>query len=778
MRAAPTPAALDRIPNRLQSLAGPLLIVALVLVIRRDIAFHHALPTSDLTRLWLPTYDFLGRRLAGGHIPGWDPNLFAGRAFAADPQSGWMYAPPMMLFSLIDAGWAMRVMVLMQPVLAGVGLYGFLRAERFQRSVATLAGLGLAGALSSSQLVLALPFSAVFAWNAVALWALARAFMTPRLRTAGLWLALAAAATGQAAAAHLSTGLAMHLMVVGGYLALQVARRRGDRRAMRSALVAVLAYAALVAGLSAAYVVPRLAQLPDTSLADGYAAAWNLARSLADLAPQQAPLGQRAATSWPLTLTVIPGPHVPALLLCAVPAALAALRSGTRSGLVRALTVVGLVGYLLSLAAVADAVPDGWRRFRLIDLYLHGPSWFADLTLLCIVALGAIGLERLLSAAPRRGAALAAIATFAIAVAAVLAGCSPSQLALFTAVGVASALVLAVPRAATLAGPLLVALATAELLIGAAVDPGSTALTRALPRKLQPVDVAHPYRDPQPDGAVARMLRAGGGRVLFGWHDRSLNIEADTGLPPPLDGTLNGPLADAVETVGGYNAVQPLRYWRYARALVRPVLPYNRTVIDRPDVATLDLLDVAWMVLPAGERPPVAATAGLSSNAFTLWKLQAAPRAQLFSNWTTVSSQDEAREALFVAHGFDPSRTLIVESGAPSGAGGTAGTAGIVERSDGRLVIGTVSDTPEMLLVRQSYDPFWHATVDGRPATVRVADSFEPSLLVPPGRHRVVLAYDDPWIVRGLIISGLALAVWLAACAAAGRRASPLPVAD
>jgi hypothetical protein len=292
------------------------------------------------------------------------------------------------------------------------------------------------------------------------------------------------------------------------------------------------------------------------------------------------------------------------------------------------------------------------------------------------------------------------------------------------------------------------------------------------------VDVAHPYRDPQPDGAVARMLRAGGGRVLFGWHDRSLNMEADTGLPPPLDGTLNGPLADAVETVGGYNAVQPLRYWRYARALVRPVLPYNRTVIDRPDVATLDLLDVAWMVLPAGERPPVAATAGLSSNAFTLWKLQAAPRAQLFSNWTTVSSEDEAREALFVAHGFDPSRTLIVESGAPSGAGGTAGTAGIVERSDGRLVIETVSDTPEMLLVRQSYDPFWHATVDGRPATVRVADSFEPSLLVPPGRHRVVLAYDDPWIVRGLIISGLALAVWLAACAAAGRRASPLPVAD
>ena len=524
---------------------------------------------------------------------------------------------------------------------------------------------------------------------------------------------------------------------------------------------------ALVAGLAAAYVVPRLAQLPDTSLADGYAAAWDLARSLADLAPQQAPLGQRAAASWPLTLAVVPGPHVPALLLCAVPAALAALRSGSRSGLVRAFAVVGVVGYLLSLAAVADAVPDGWRRFRLVDLYLHGPSWFADLTLLCIVAVGAIGVERLLSSAPRRGAALAAIATVAIALAAALAGCSPSQLALFTLVGLSSALVLAAPRAAAVAGPLLVALAAAELVIGAAIDPGSTSLTRALPRKLQPADAAHAYREPQPDGAVARMLRSGEGRVLFGWHDRSLNMEADTGLPPPLDGMLNGPLAERVEAVGGYGAVQPLRYWTYARALVRPVLPYNRTVTDRPDAAAIDLLDVAWMVLPAGERPPVAATASLSSKAFTLWKLQPAPRAQLFASWTRVSSEDEARQATLAA-GFDPSRALVVESGPASGAGGTAGTAGIVERSDGRLVIETDADAPQMLLVRQSYDPFWHATVDGRPATVRVADSFEPSLLVPAGRHRVVLAYDDPWIVRGLTISGLALAVWLVACGAPG----------
>ena len=87
---------------------------------------------------------------------------------------------------------------------------------------------------------------------------------------------------------------------------------------------------------------------------------------------------------------------------------------------------------------------------------------------------------------------------------------------------------------------------------------------------------------------------------------------------------------------------------------------------------------------------------------------------------------------MFAAHGFDPSRTLMVESGAPSAAGGTAGTAGIVERSDGRLVIETDADAPQMLLVRQSYDPFWHATVDGRPATLRVADSSSRRCWFPP----------------------------------------------
>jgi hypothetical protein len=335
-----------------------------------------------------------------------------------------------------------------------------------------------------------------------------------------------------------------------------------------------------------------------------------------------------------------------------------------------------------------------------------------------------------------------------------------------------SALLLSLPRASALAAPLLVAVAAVELLVGAAIDPGSTALTRELPRKLQPTDAARLYREPQPQGSVARMLREEGGRVLFGWHVRSLNMEADTGLPAPLDGSLNGPLGDEVETVGGYDAVQPRRYWSYTRAVVRPLLPYNRTLIDRPDAATLNLLDVGWMVLAAGERPSAPATEQLSSGRFTLWRLTPAPRVQLFAGWATAAS-DAAALAAVTAPGFDPARNLVVES-LPAKTDGPSATAHLVERSAERLVVETRSTDPSVLLVRQSYDPFWHAEVDGRPARMYVADAFEPSVAVPAGHHRVVLSYDDPWIARGLVISARTLAVWLAACAVAGRRQSPL----
>src|SRR5439155_8807228 len=111
--------------------AGPVLIVVAVLLVLHLYAFSGlgSRQNPDVLPLWLPTYCFLGKSLAAGHIPAWNPYSMAGAPFAADPQSGWMYLPAMLLFSAMSCGAALRWFIVLQPLLAGLGLYGFARSE-------------------------------------------------------------------------------------------------------------------------------------------------------------------------------------------------------------------------------------------------------------------------------------------------------------------------------------------------------------------------------------------------------------------------------------------------------------------------------------------------------------------------------------------------------------------------------------------------------------------------------------------------------------------------
>src|SRR5439155_20775719 len=90
------------------ALAGPLLIVGVTLFALRAFAFGGQLTTGDALSLFLPTYCHLGNVLAAGHIPAWNPGTFTGLPFAGDPQSGWMYAPVMLLFTALPCAVAIR----------------------------------------------------------------------------------------------------------------------------------------------------------------------------------------------------------------------------------------------------------------------------------------------------------------------------------------------------------------------------------------------------------------------------------------------------------------------------------------------------------------------------------------------------------------------------------------------------------------------------------------------------------------------------------------------
>jgi hypothetical protein len=66
---------------------------------------------------------------------------------------------------------------------------------------------------------------------------------------------------------------------------------------------------------------------------------------------------------------------------------------------------------------------------------------------------------------------------------------------------------------------------------------------------------------------------------------------------------------------------------------------------------------------------------------------------------------------------------------------------------------------PSFVAINQTWDPGWTASIDGAPARLLRTEIALSGIVVPPGRHRVALRYDNPWIDRGLWVSlGAALA--------------------
>src|SRR5437867_3534153 len=114
------------------ALAGPLLIVVAVLILTRGFWLQGRLSREhvDLLSFWLPRWCAMGKGVFAGHVPTWLPNQFGGGPFASDPQSGWAYLPVMLLFGAVSCSRALGLLITLNPLLAGLGMYAFFRGER------------------------------------------------------------------------------------------------------------------------------------------------------------------------------------------------------------------------------------------------------------------------------------------------------------------------------------------------------------------------------------------------------------------------------------------------------------------------------------------------------------------------------------------------------------------------------------------------------------------------------------------------------------------------
>ncbi|HVM12280.1 MAG TPA: hypothetical protein VM638_07380, partial [Actinomycetota bacterium] len=387
-----------RLRRALAAAGGPLLIAGVALFLLRGFWLFGrvSLQHVDPLPFWLPMHCHLGETLASGSIPAWNPHVLGGVPFAADPQSGWMYLPAMLLYAALPCTTAFGWFVTLQPVLAGVGLYWFLRVEGLSRPAATVGGLALAGGIAASRVAVTLPFSGSVAWTAVMLGCAARFFRAPGWSGRLGWSVAVAAAWGQVAAAHLSHGLVVATLALAAYAIAAGGRVRPRTRV--AWLRAALLLAALVL-VNLAFLAPRVPYLARSTLSLGYGGLDALAADLGSPVGSSAEVGASVSPPWILGFATAPGAYLGMAALLLVPAAWA-LRERRRLAIW--IGAFALLCYLLPLRAVASAVASWGAWLPFADFYVHEPSRFRYGVLLALPILAALGIE-----AWRRGAASA-----------------------------------------------------------------------------------------------------------------------------------------------------------------------------------------------------------------------------------------------------------------------------------------------------------------------------------------------------------------------------------
>jgi hypothetical protein len=774
----------------LRTSGGPALIVGAVLLVLAPLLTGRLFPAQiDLLGYWLPTYRFLARTLTSGHVPAWNPHALAGVAFAADPQSGWLSPTAVALFAALPPLPALRWFLALQPILAGLGVYAFLRTEGTSSAAATAGGLVLALGIAGSRYV-ALPWmSASLAWAALTLAAAARWRRADRWPRRLLWTLLVALAWGQILVAHPSNGLVVGTLALLLYLAVAIA---GDLRAgRRTAPGTVGAVAILVVALPAVNlfaILPRAAGLAGTTEALGYARMAAISRGFSGSAFDGLvfPHGFLPPT-WPLGFARSPGLY---LGMAALVLAFAGWFVRPRRGLVAAFSALGAACYLLTLGPVARVVEDLSGRSRGASLYLHAPNQFDFGVMLAVAVLAGLGLQAWSESSSWR--TRAAMLAPGAAVWVVLAWrWEPATRPLLVALGLAGAAIAlwwsagrparAGAVAAVVAAELAVAGIAGQWFVpapGGAPDPYGTAVMRG-------GDVSAFERP----GPIALALRTREGRFVSFDPDRwgpwgyvARQLPGDAGLLGSQQSMVFG-----LEDAQGYNPWQQSALWALFRAAQPGTeLRYASSYWRELPAVVRDLLRIDWAVAPA-DRPPVPGVAPAAVQG--RWALfpagPAHPGASVVPSWRVLPSNGDppaAALAAAVAPGFDPEREAIVERDpglpVPESASSLAGTASYAATGPASARVDVVSQGSAIVLVRTAFAPGWHATVDGRPADVLRVDGVIQGVPVAGGRHTIELTYVDPWIGYGLAgsapaIAGLALGAILSRRPRRTRRSRP-----
>lgn len=749
---APSPGATSR-PALLSLAALWLLTVA-------PVFFGAALWFRDLLIYTYPQKLYAIARLREGELPIWADALGTGRPFFGVLQPGAL--DPFNAILLLPGTLGVDLYNFTHLAIAGLGLRAWMRRTGLD-DVAACAGAALLGL--SGYLVSMVATNGTYAWSvAFVPWTLA---------------ALAAGARAQGAPAFARHVVAVALtltlaLLAGDPMAVAFGAAAGlaqcagepDPAARRRGLALLAGGGALAGLLCAVQLLPALAVMrhyrgAGVGIRDAGNFSLHPMRLLELISPTA--LGEPYSLTWraPALYTrsgrqqLMPlaiGIHQSVAL---IPLALAALRR--RERLDRALWALALITLVLALGRFTPVWPWCYAHLPGMKVFRY-PEKYAFLMTLALSALAARGLT-VARADPRTASRVALVG--ALALAALAFSIRPLGLA-----GPLRPLITALFHAA------LYAFAYAASFHASSWERHAPRMIRALPFLVLYCELlaaslpliqwtrADVVLSRSPFTAVIARDRGGSPRGARLFRDLSMGLLVPVpGAPEAVASMMpNIGFADGIGHLDAYDAFPATRVRRL------------RAEVQRTPGALLRWWGVDYAVAGLGglRDPSLREVAAVPSLALRLLRVEAAaPRVYLARETVPVRGPDDALRAAR-APGFVPGATATVE-GPPRV---TEGRCVAGESLPEARTITCDARAPGWLIVGESYDPSWRATVNGAPVALARGNELFFAVPVPAGRATVQMRARAWGLGAGAALSALGLGVAVGLWAWSRRRAT------
>ncbi len=721
-----------------------------------------ALVDYDAFVYFYPQRVYLAHALLAARIPLWDPDLFLGAPFLANPQTAVLY-PPSWLFVLGPVQSIYSAQLVLHGFLTAFFTYLLARrAFGVLPLAAALGGLAFAfGGFAIAQVGHLNQISAV-AWLPAVLLGYDRFVATRRV----VWVAFGALALALQVLAGHPQDTYMTLIVLGVFGLVRTPWR--DPRGVVSCVIGGAAMCALGATVAAAQVLPTLELAPLSIRGEGV----NWRDAVAGSLPPY--LAVRALLP-PFWIRVPYTEYLGYVGVTTVVLGFLALLAG-RTRWVAFAALVSFLGLFLALGdnngwypLVFTSVP-GFDTFRV-------PARWLLLWMFGAALLGALGADWIGRGArvdlrhPRVWVGLAVVVAVLVAGLAWQSdagepfGARRTPLA-FLAIAALTLAIGALPHfgRATLALVLLVGMTGAELWAVASASPARLAPPAAFTQG-QTVDwlLAHGVTNQERLLSLARPEYVPAAEPAL--------RASMSGLPDPLiDAVLvaqkwhdtltpNVPLQFGLNTADGYDGgVLPLLRWlQLSRIVVESPRPDGvlLTRLDSlPSDRVLDLLGVRYLIANVGTpgRPDMQRVD--FGDLLLFARPNPVPRSVVVFNASAAPSEDAALDRL-TQPTFDSNTEVVLEGGADVAASGSAPPIAVTpsltapERWQARVSL----PQDGYLVQREAWYPGWRARVDGKDVPLLHADVVYRAVAVPAGDHDVEVYFESSAVKRGAVIS-------------------------